>query len=230
MRKTAALLAASAALAAVSGCASNKPRVKTETLEEKGTPMGISTPKWVKSFVEGRISAVQGLPEYKDKYCIVGQESGVNKQFVLAWADSFSAQQQIGAMIRTTIGSAYTAKAKGSAQSSGGGSSASAQGSGSGSYEQSIDNSINSTVAAQYSGAQREGDWWVLQRRYDPDRKGVYSDEYTAYVLYTFPKASLNQQIANALLSNKDLDPEVARMSVEIAQEIMRGSLGLQAR
>ncbi|WP_059369519.1 hypothetical protein [Treponema endosymbiont of Eucomonympha sp.] len=228
MRKTAALLAASAALAAVSGCASTKSL--TKILEDKGMPMGISTPKWVDSYIKGTVSAVQGLPEYKDKYCVIGEASGVNKLLVLAWADSFSAQQQIGVMIRTTISSAYTAKAKGSAQSSGGRNSASAQGSGSGSYEQAIDNSINSIVAAQYSGAQREGDWWTLQRNYDPDKKGLYSDEYKAYVFYTFPKSSLNQQVATALRSNEVLDPDVARVSVEIAEDIVRGGLNLEAR
>jgi hypothetical protein len=177
----------------------------------------------------GRISGVQALPEYKDKYCVIGQETGVNKQFVLAWADNFSAQQQIGAMLRTSIQSAYTAKVDGQAQSSGGANSSSAAGTGSGSYEQSINNSINALVNVNYSGAQREGDWWVLQRRYDPDQKDVFSDEYTAFVLYTIPKALLNQQVANALLTNENIDPALAEMSKELANEILRGALGLNA-
>jgi hypothetical protein len=214
---------------ALAGCKSTPapsgPVVRNVVLEEKGTAFNIPTPEWVKIYITGRISAVQALPEYQDKYCVIGTETGVNKQFVLAWADSFSAQQQIGAMIRTNIASAYTAQAQGRAQSSGGANSSSAQGAGSGSYEQSIDNAINSVVEVQYSGAQREGDWWVLTRRYDPDQANVYTDEYTAYVLYTFPKASLNQQIANALISTQNLDPEIARMSAEIAREIMAAGL-----
>jgi uncharacterized lipoprotein YmbA len=228
LRKAVIILFVALLALALAGCASG-PKVNVVTLEEKGTPMGISTPEWVKIFMTGRISGVQALPEYKDKYCVIGQETGVNKQFVLAWADNFSAQQQIGAMLRSSIQSAYTAKVEGRAQSSGGANSSIASGAGSGSYQQSIDNSINTLVNVNYSGAQREGDWWVLQRRYDPDQKDVYSDEYTAFVLYTIPKALLNQQVATSLIANTDLDPSLAEMSKEIAEEILRGALGLNA-
>jgi hypothetical protein len=228
VRKVAIVLSVSLLALTLAGCASG-PKANVATQEDKGTGMGISTPEWVKIFMTGRISGVQALPEYKDKYCVIGQETGVNKQFVLAWADNFSAQQQIGAMLRTSIQSAYTAKVDGQAQSSGGANSSTAAGAGSGSYEQSINNSINALVNVNYSGAQREGDWWLLQRRYDPDQKDVYSDEYTAFVLYTIPKAQLNQQVANALVTNADIDPSLAAMSKEIAEDILRGALGLIA-
>ncbi|GHV07279.1 hypothetical protein FACS189485_17340 [Spirochaetia bacterium] len=226
LRKAAVILSAALLALTLAGCASG-PKVNVVTLEDKGTGMNISTPEWVKLFMTGRISGVQALPEYKDKYCVIGQETGVNKQFVLAWADSFSAQQQIGAMLRTSIQSAYTAKVDGQAQSSGGANSSIAAGAGSGSYQQSIENSINALVNVNYSGAQREGDWWLLQRRYDPDQKDVYSDEYTAFVLYTIPKALLNQQVASSLIANASLDPSLAEMSKEIAEDILRGALGL---
>jgi hypothetical protein len=146
---------------------------------------------------------------------------------VLAWADNFSAQQRIGAMLRTTISSAFTAKVDGSAQTSGGANSSTTAENSSGDYQQAINNLIDALVNVNYSGAQREGDWWILLRRYDPDQKDVYSDEYTAYVLYTFPKVLLNQQVANALLTNKDLDPEMAQIAKEIGEDILRNGLDL---
>jgi len=207
------------------GCASG-PKVTVKELENKGTAIGGKTPAWVTNYAEKGVSAVQALPEYKDRYCIIGEETGVNKQFVLAWADNFSAQQRIGAMLRTSIASRYDAAVKGSAQSQGGGSSASGQGTGSGSYQQEIDNSINTIVNVNYSGAQLEANWWVLQRRYDPDLKDVWSDEYTSYVLYTIPKAILNQQIADALLTNKSKDPVLADITARIAEDILRNGIG----
>jgi hypothetical protein len=202
------------------GCASG-PKVTIKEMENKGTSMGVPTPDWIKNYTANGISAVQAQPQYKDKYCIIGDETGVNKQFVLAWADNFSAQQRIGAMLRTNIESRYQATVRGNAQSTGGANSSAAAGTGSGEYRQEIDNSINAVVSVSYSGAQRESDWWTLRRRYDPDQKDVYTDEYTAYVLYTIPKAELNRQVASALETSISKDSVLYDITIQLAKEIM---------
>jgi len=221
--KALAVLSVMAVLALVT-CAS-KPKVTIVELENKGTPMNISTPDWIKVYTANGISRVQAQSEFRDKYCIIGEETGVNKQFVLAWADNFSAQQRIGAMLRTTIVSEYQARVQASAQSVGGADSSSASGTGSGTYQQQIDNIINSVVNVSYSGAQREADWWSLRRRYDPDQKDVYTDEYTAYVLYIIPKSQLNYQVAHALETSVSADSALYDVTIEIARQILQNGM-----
>jgi hypothetical protein len=206
------------ALIALAGCASG-PKVTVREIENKGTVMKVDTPEWIKAYTASGISAVQSQSQFKEKYCIIGEETGVNKQVVLAWADSFSAQQRIGAMLRTNIASEYQARAHGAAQSTGG--AASEQGENSGEYNQQIDNVINSLVNVSYSGAQREADWWSLRRRSDPDQKDVYSDEYTAYVLYTIPKSQLNQQVAHALETSVSKDSVLYDITIQLAKDIL---------
>jgi len=212
------------AVLAVIGCAT-KPKVKIVELENKGTSMGLGTPDWIKTYTAYGISRVQAAPEFKDKYCVIGEETGVNKQFVLAWADNFSAQQRIGAMLRTNIASEYQAKVQGAAQSTGGANSTTAAGAGSGEYRQEIDNVINAIVNVSYSGAQREADWWSLRRRYDPDQKGVYSDEFTAYVLYTIPKAEMNRQVAYALETSVKSDSALYQITIDMAKAILANGM-----
>ncbi|MDR2795362.1 MAG: hypothetical protein LBB47_01470, partial [Spirochaetaceae bacterium] len=170
-KETMVLLAVLAA-ALVSGCAGS-PSVKTRELNNKAKALGLQSrsPEWIELYVAKGITAVQALPQVKDKYCIIGEETSTNLQFALAWADSFNAQQRIGAMLRTTIVSKYQAAVAGASSSSGGASSTSAAGGGSADYRQEIDNAVNAIVNASYSGAQRDSDWWVLMRRYDPDQK-----------------------------------------------------------
>ena len=208
------------------GCAGG-PKVTVNEMENKGSSMGVPTPDWIKNYTASGISSVQTLPLYKDKYCVIGEETGANKQFVLAWADNFSAQQRIGAMLRTNIESKYQATVSGTAQSTGGANSSAAQGAGSGDYQQAIDNSINAVVNVAYSGAQREADWWSLRRRYDPDQKDVYTDEYTAYVLYTFPKAELNRQVATALETSVSKDSMLYDITIQLAKEILLEGFGI---
>ncbi|MDR0474859.1 MAG: hypothetical protein LBH43_14440 [Treponema sp.] len=208
-------------IAALAGCKSapKPPKATVIELENKGTSMKVDTPDWIKNYTANGISKVQAQPEFRDKYCIIGEESGVNRQFVLAWADSFSAQQRIGAMLRTTIASKYEASVSGTAQSSGGANTG--LGASSGDFKQEIDNAINVVINVSYSGAQRENDWWSLRRRYDPDQKDVFSDEYTAYVMYTIPKAELNRQIASALETSVSKDSALYDITIALAQDLL---------
>jgi len=210
------------AIIALIGCASTSgPKVRVVELENKGTGIGVSTPDWIKLYTAQGIAKVQEQSQYKDKYCIIGEESGVNKQFVLAWADNFSAQQRIGAMLRTTIVSEYQARVQGAAETSGSATTSVAEGI----YRQEIDSVINSIINVSYSGAQRDADWWSLRRRYDPDNSEAYSDEYTAYVLYTIPKAELNRQVARALETSVASDSALYDITIEMARVILQNGL-----
>ncbi|MCL2186917.1 MAG: hypothetical protein FWB86_13865 [Treponema sp.] len=201
-------------------CASGQ-KVRIVELENKGSGMGVSTPEWIKNYTAFGISKVQSQPEFRDKYCIIGEETGVNRQFVIAWADNFSAQQRIGAMLRTTIVSEYQARVQGNSQSIGGSTSQQSFGA----YQQEIDSVINAIVNVSYSGAQREADWWSLRRRYDPDQADLFSDEYTAYVMYTIPKAELNRQVAQALETSVKSDSALYDITIEMARLILQNGL-----
>jgi len=195
----------------VFSCVSS-PKSNILEMENKGTVMGTATPDWLKIYVEKGVSALNARPEYKDKYCVVGEESGVNRQFVIAWADNMSAQQRIGQILRTNIASRYEAAVTGTSTSGTENNS---------SYKQQIDNVLNAIVNVSYSGAQREADWWSLRRRYDTDNKETFTDEYTAWVLYTIPKAELNRQIALALETSVAKDSALYDVTVALARDIL---------
>jgi hypothetical protein len=211
-------------IAALVGCAS-KPKVNIVEMENKGTAMGIKPPDWIKNYVANGISAVQAQSQYKDKYCVIGEETGVNKEFVVTWADNFSAQQRIGAMLRTNIESQYQARIKGEATSTGGANATTSQGASTGELNKEIDSIINAVVNVSYSGAQREADWWSLRRRYDPDQKNEFTDEYTAYVLYTIPKKEMNTQVAKAMETAINKDSALYDITIQIAQEMLRNGI-----
>jgi hypothetical protein len=84
---------------------------------------------------------------------------------------------------------------------------------------------INSVINVSYSGAQRESDWWTLRRRYDPDDKNAFTDEYTGYVLYTIPKAEMNRQVANALETSVKADSALYEVTISMARMILESGL-----
>jgi len=222
-KKAMAVFSAMLIAALVFACTTTK--VKITELENKGTMTNIKTPGWVTAYIEHGISRVQAQNEFRDKYVVIGEESGVNRQFVVTWADNFSAQQRIGAMLRTTIVSEYQARIQGQAQSQGGANTTTAAGDSSGVFNQQIDSIVNAVVNVSYSGAQRESDWWSLRRRYDPDVKDAYTDEYTAYVLYTIPKAEMNRQVARALETSVNADSALFQVTIDMARQILENGL-----
>jgi hypothetical protein len=193
-------------------CATNGTAANITELENKGTSIGVPTPEWVKTYLAKGLTALQAQPQYAGKYLIIGEESGVNRQFVLAWADMASAQQRIGSLLRTNIASRYQAAASASMESGAAGSAW---------YQQEIDNVLNAVVNVSYSGAQREADWWVLRRRYDTDNKEQYTDEYTAWVLYTVPKTEMNRQIALAMETAASKDSPLYDVTIALARDIL---------
>jgi len=206
----------------IAGCAS-KSKVIIMEMENKGSITGEKTPDWVRDYIGQGINKVQAQREFRDVYCVIGEETGLNKQFVLAAADQFSAQQRIGAMLRTTIASEYQSRVTGISQSVGiGGNTPSGSAA---TYQQEIDNVINSIINVSYSGARRTSDWWSLRRRYDPDREGVFTDEYTAYVLYTIPKGELNLQVARALETSISRDSALYDVTIEMARNILQNGM-----
>ena len=193
----------------IAACTSD-PQSNITELENKGSVMGVRTPQWVRLYTEKGLSALQA--QYKDRYCVVGEESGVNRQFVTAWADAASAQQRIGSLLRTNIASRYEAAIAATSQT---GAESSAL------YKMEIDNVLSAIVNVSYSGAQREADWWSLRRRYDPDQEGVYADEYTAWVLYTIPKDEMNRQVALALETSVSKDSALYDITIALARDIL---------
>ena len=190
------------------GCTS-KLKASVVELENKG-----ARPDWIEPYLVYGISRVQAQSEFKNKYCIIGEASGVNQESVIAWADD-SVQQRIGTMLRTTIDNKYqaaiTATAVTEAESS--------------ALYWPLAQVIDLVVNLRYSGAQREEDWWNLIRHYDPDNREVYTDEYTVYVLYTIPKAELNMQVAVALSTAVSKDSVLYDITIEVARQILLNGL-----
>jgi outer membrane murein-binding lipoprotein Lpp/Holliday junction resolvase RusA-like endonuclease len=205
-----ALLAVALTAVVLAGCGSSPAKKDTPsnrisldsedkivTLEHKGTALGKEDlPQWLSSYLDSGVPGVEKLPDYKDKYCIVADEMGTGNntkvlQQLLTWVNNFNAQQQIGAQINTRVASVFKAnenKVPDNEES-----------------RRKFSNAINTLISASYSGARKEGDWWVKQR---VESKGQETEiRYTVYVLYSIPKKTLEDQIVTQVGKIKKENP-----------------------
>jgi hypothetical protein len=196
----ASVLTLTVAAVMLAGCASAPGAAKAEDkvirLEDKGTALDIATPKWVAVGVGQSVSALEKESDFKGNYCILANETSVGDnqlvlQQLMTWVNNFNAQQQLGATISTRVASVFKAVENKLPENE--------------ESRRKFSNSINTLISASYSGARKEGDWWIKQRVESKDGSSVV--RYTAYVLYTIPKDVLNEQIAAQVTKAKKDNP-----------------------
>jgi hypothetical protein len=214
------------ALTVLAGCASSKKNEKIGkqgkdpvSLDHAGRALGATElPKWLQTWNTSRSNmAVEKLPEYRGLYCFVEENTGTNLKAVQAWLNTIQINDIIASQISTRVGSTAEAHVDTANNAS---------------YSNSITDVMTTTRNATFTAARRESDYWVYWRRYDPDDETKYTDEYSAYILYTMEKDILNQQIANefrAIQNNANTEEERA-MWTGLIQAIIERGLDVEAK
>jgi hypothetical protein len=178
------------------GARASKSEDTLTTLEHKGTSFDLPTPPWLIAYIQSQIPGVEALPEYQGKYCIVADEMATGDgtavlQQLLTWVNNFNAQQQIAEQISTRVASVF--KAQESKVPTGE------------EARRQYQNAINTLVNATYSGARKEGDWWLKQR---VEERGKDPEiRYQAYVLYSIGKDLLDDQVMSSVEKLKKENP-----------------------
>lgn len=181
-------------------------------LEHTGTAVGqAQVPQWLMEYTNNGIPGVEGLKEYEAQYAFVADEMQVGDnpatlQMVRRWVTSFNVQQQIAATINTRVVSAFQANESKVPNS--------------GDMTSKFENAINTLNTATYSGARKQSDWWVKQRVSSKGQPDVI--RYTAYVLFTIPKADLNRQIQDNIDKAKRENPGLDAAFDAVATDVLQ--------
>jgi hypothetical protein len=210
-------------LAVLTGCSSTQKIGKQGkdpvSLDHAGRALGgTELPKWLQTWNTGRsITEVEKLSEYRGLYCFIAEDRGSNLKAVQAWLNTVQINNIIGAQISTRIGSVAEAHVDTANNAS---------------YANTLNDIMTTTRNATYTAAKKESDYWVYWRVYDVDDETKYTDEYTAYVLYTMEKEILNEQIANEFrtIRNNANTEEEREMWTGLIQAIIERGLDVEVK
>ncbi|MDR1786554.1 MAG: hypothetical protein LBR23_08885 [Spirochaetaceae bacterium] len=207
----AAIITAMAVVVTSMACKSAPEPKKVETvstyaiLDHKGAALGNNDlPQWLTVYLDtGLDTEVEKLSNFKGQYCFIGTNDSTNKKFAQTWAAGADGPTLIAATISTRVENVLKSTDDGSETTNASTDEATMQ--------RVLDNVRTTTQSATFSGARKVGDWWIQIRRYDPDDHTIVrSEEYTAYVLYTIEKKSLDRQVAAKLQNTLDNDKTVS--------------------
>jgi hypothetical protein len=206
------LLALTLTTAVLAGCATQDTITK---LEDAGSSFGAPMPKWMEAYAFNRsVNRLAQLPEYAGNYCFVAEEFDIGStpqvlQQLIRWSDQFSAQQKIGQTISSTIASTFQANESKKPD----GPEATRQ--------------YNAALAmisqATYSGARKEGDWWIKERVESRGAEPII--RYRVVALYIIPKEQLDRQIENKLKEIAKENPAMAAVVDAVTATVLAKGL-----
>lgn len=201
------------------GCASaptfGKTQDKITPLEDAGSSWGTKPPSWFSEYATNRSTTkLAQLPEYAGHYCFVAEEFDIGStpqvlQQLLRWSDQFSALQQIAQTIRNTVASTFQAneaKKPDSAEAT-----------------RQYNASLGLISQASFSGAKKEGDWWIKER---VESKGAETIiRYRVVTLFTIPEDKLEQQIISKMEEIMKENPAMAAVVDAVTATVLQKGL-----
>ncbi len=152
-----------------------------EVLEHRGSVHGVDTPEWVIKSLEGP-AAIEQLPEYEDQYAFIFEERGNDLQGVEMWAQNFSAPSEVAQRVSTAVEQRFVGAAAGDVDR----------------IETYMENVVDTTSQAEFSGLTRANEWWVRVRVHDPEGE-AFEEEYRYTVLYTIQRDLMDEQVRRAI-------------------------------
>jgi hypothetical protein len=196
VRKFVKFVGALAVLLALASCASakkpGKPIAdidtksvnKPEIIDYKGSEFQMKFPEWVQAYIEGDSSAVEALPKYAGKYCIIVDMDGQDKEGVILALSNLKAPVEIAGRVSTRVQQRFAGAQVGDQNK----------------VETYMENVVKVAREASFSGFAKEGETWVYLQYFKPGKaKEPDKKIYRAYQLWTIDKAVLQQQIDKIL-------------------------------
>lgn len=190
----------------VIGACSSKPATSVEVkvsdqvmppdvLEHKGTALGMATPRWIEAYIENGSQGVEKLPEYKDRYVIVLESEGQNRQGAQLAMDVMDVNSQISRMFTTRVEQKFAGAQVGDRDM----------------LEEYFENVVKLVSTAAFTGLEAGSDYWVYLQYYKPGAKTKADVErrvYRVFRVYSIDRNLLQVQLDKYL---KDAEGAIAK-------------------
>jgi hypothetical protein len=181
-------------------------KVFYDIVDHKGMALGKEVPDWVLQ----EANDLEKQDQYKTLYLFKFEETGKNLDATKTWANNFSAPSEISKIVTTRVQQKFAGAQAGDKDKLG-------------NY---FENVVKTLSQAEYSGAQKVADWWLLKQYRKNSATKAGQQEYTYYLLYGIPKDTLNKLVQDQLDKARDAiaaTPEQATAIDRVKQAFTEG-------
>lgn len=167
---------------------------RPEIIDYKGSEFNANPPEWIQVYIESDISGVEKLSRYKDKYCVVVEIDGQDKEGVMLALSNLKAPVEIAGRISTRVQQRFAGAQVGDTDK----------------LENYMENVVKVSREASFSGFGKEGETWTYLQYFKPGKKKEPDKTlYRGYQLWAIDRAVLQKQI-DAML-NGEAKKQVAK-------------------
>lgn len=192
------------------GNASLKSVNRPEIIDYKGSEFGKEPADWIQAYIENDIGGVEKLEKFKDKYCIVVEMDGKDKEGVMLALSNLKAPVEIAGRISTRVQQRFAGAQVGDVDK----------------IETYMENVVKVAREATFSGFAKDGETWTYLQYFKPgSKKEPDKAVYRGYQLWTIGKEDLQKQI-DAILNNekpKEATPEKKKAMDRVQEAFYEG-------
>jgi len=157
---------------------------RPEIIDYKGSEFGMAAADWMQAYVKDGVEAVEKLPKYEDKVCIVVEAEGKSKDGVLLALSNLQAPVQIAGAISTRVQQRFAGAQVGDKDK----------------IESYMENVVKVAREATFSGLFQDGETWVQLQYFKPGPKKQPDYQiFRAYQLWTIDRDALVEQIEKVM-------------------------------
>jgi hypothetical protein len=169
------------------GLADSKSVNRPEIIDYKGSEFNATPPQWIQTYIESDISGVEKLDRYKDKYCVVVEMDGKDKEGVMLALSNLKAPVEIAGRVSTRVQQRFAGAQVGDVDK----------------IETYMENVVKVAREATFSGFGKEGETWTYLQYFKTGKKKEPDfTVYRGYQLWSIDKAILQKQI-DAMLNGE---------------------------
>jgi hypothetical protein len=174
---------------------------RPEIVDYKGSEFQANPPKWITAYIDGGIPAVEKLPEFSGKYCIIFEMDAENKDSVMLMIANFRAANEIAGRISTRVQSRFAGAQVGDQKT----------------LETYMESVVKVAREATVSGFFQDGEMWTQLQTFKPGAKKEPDKViFRGYQLWTIDKDLLKQQIDKILDSTAANEPKTPEKQAAI--------------
>ena len=166
--------------------------VSWELLNYRDRDRGGLIPAWASLYLNGNFAAIEKLPEYRDLYVFIGENSGTNFNALKQWEGAFSPDLDFARLAAARIEKRFLDAAVTYPDDE------------YGSYFEAL---IREASDAVWEGAQRKDDFWVYRSYPAEDEFSEIGQIYDFLILVCIEKNLLDEQIKTVMQNVKPEAP-----------------------
>jgi hypothetical protein len=155
-------------------------------------------PEWARRYISAGLTGIETLPEYEDRYVFISRQLGNSLEPLRLWAAGFSVERDFPRLVSARIQERFIAGSGGS------------PGEEYGRYFEAVVKNASDVV---FSGASREGSFWIKKRIFEDDGISPAGEVYEYLIMTSIDREALRQQINMLLITTRPDKPPDSKQS-----------------